>query len=123
MRCGFREKAARVPVRWRRRSRYLRPLEPEHAVAARGVSVVARLAERRGRPRPRAPPHQSPSPSKSAPAGKTPEEIQAIKERVADWLKTCLSDWDRATHMTSVEWRTTCQRVAADRPKFLLEDP
>jgi hypothetical protein len=56
-------------------------------------------------------------------AGKSPEEVQAIKERVADWLKTCLADWDRATHMTSVEWRTTCQRVAADRQKFLLEDP
>ena len=29
-------------------------------------------------------------------------------------LKTCLSDWNRATHMTSAEWRTICQRVAAD---------
>jgi hypothetical protein len=58
-----------------------------------------------------------------APGGKSPDEVQAIKERVADWLKTCLSDWDRATHMTSSEWRTTCQRVAADRQKFLLEDP
>lgn len=66
---------------------------------------------------------QSPPASKSALAGKSPDEIQAIKDRVADWLKTCLSDWDRATHMTSVEWRTTCQRVAADRQKFLLEDP
>ena len=54
---------------------------------------------------------------------KPPEEIQAIKERVADWLKQCLDDWDRATHMTKGEWRTTCQRVAADRGKFLLENP
>jgi hypothetical protein len=66
---------------------------------------------------------QSAPAGKSSPAGKSPEEIQAIKERVADWLKTCLADWDRATHMTTVEWRTTCQRVAADRQKFLLEDP
>ena len=54
---------------------------------------------------------------------KPPEEVKAIKERVADWLKQCLNDWDRATHMTKGEWRTTCHRVAADRGKFLLENP
>ena len=57
-----------------------------------------------------------------APAPKSPAEIQAIKERVADWLKTCLTDWDQATHMTRNEWRTTCNRVAAERGRFLLDD-
>ena len=57
----------------------------------------------------------------AAAAEKSPEDIQAIKERVAEWLRTCLADWDRATHMTKSEWRVTCQRVAADRGKFLLE--
>jgi len=56
-------------------------------------------------------------------APKSPEEIRAIKERVADWLKTCLADWDRATHMTANEWRTTCNRVAAERGKRLLNEP
>jgi hypothetical protein len=46
-----------------------------------------------------------------------------IKNRVAEWLKTCLGDWDRATHMTKQEWRTTCQRVAAERGNFLLDNP
>jgi uncharacterized protein len=59
----------------------------------------------------------------ATPATKSPEDIRAIKERVADWLKTCLADWDRATHMTTNEWRTTCNRVAVERGKFLLEDP
>jgi hypothetical protein len=58
-----------------------------------------------------------------ASAGKSAEDMKAIKERVADWLKTCLTDWDRATHMTTKEWRVTCQRVASERGKFLLETP
>jgi len=59
----------------------------------------------------------TPQPSKSA------KDIQEIKERVAFWLTTCLSDWDAATHMTRKEWRTTCDRVAAEREKFLLQGP
>ena len=52
---------------------------------------------------------------------KSDEDIRAIRERVAWWLKTCLEDWGSATHMTKKEWQTTCQRVAAERGKFLLE--
>lgn len=51
------------------------------------------------------------------------EATQDIQKRVAEWLKTCLEDWDRTTHMTKSEWRTTCQRVAADRGRFLIEHP
>lgn len=58
----------------------------------------------------------------SSPAEKSAEAIKEIKERVAFWLKTCLEDWDAATHMTRKEWRTTCERVAAERGKFLLEN-
>jgi hypothetical protein len=68
-------------------------------------------------------PRPESAPLSSAPAQKSAQEIQAIKERVSDWLKTCLTDWDQATHMTKKEWRTTCQRVAAERGKFLLENP
>jgi hypothetical protein len=67
---------------------------------------------------------QSSQPSSpSPPAQKSAVEIQAIKDRVAEWLKTCMADWDQATHMTKREWRTTCQRVATERGKFLLDDP
>src|SRR5436190_8031258 len=58
-----------------------------------------------------------------SPGEKSPEQIAEIKGRVAFWLKTCLEDWDAATHMTRKEWRTTCERVAAERGKFLLENP
>jgi hypothetical protein len=47
----------------------------------------------------------------------------AIRQRVAEWLKTCLGDWDRATHMTKQEWRKTCERVASERGNYLLENP
>ena len=55
-----------------------------------------------------------------SPEEKSPERIAEIKERVAFWLKTCLEDWDAQTHMTRKEWRTTCERVAAERGTFLL---
>jgi len=54
---------------------------------------------------------------------KTAEEIKAIDERVTSWRTTCLGDWDAATHMTRAQWRTTCERVAAERRQFLLQDP
>jgi hypothetical protein len=61
--------------------------------------------------------------SAPAPAKGSLEEVQAIKERVSSWLKTCLQDWDTATHMSPREWEVTCQRVANERGKFLLENP
>jgi len=54
---------------------------------------------------------------------KSPEQVQEIKKRSADWLKTCLGDWDAQTHMTKAEWRTTCQRVSKEREQFLLSTP
>jgi hypothetical protein len=54
---------------------------------------------------------------------KSAEDIKAIDDRVDYWRKTCLQDWDAATHMTRKEWRTTCERVATERRIFLLQDP
>lgn len=54
---------------------------------------------------------------------KSTEDAQDIQRRVAEWLKTCLEDWDKSTHMTKPEWRTTCQRVAAERGRFLVDHP
>jgi hypothetical protein len=61
--------------------------------------------------------------SPSSPAQKSAQEMQGIEARVAEWLRTCLADWDQATHMTKAEWRTTCRRVAAERGRFLVENP
>src|SRR5262249_1805297 len=55
----------------------------------------------------------------SARAVDSAAEVQAIKERISSWLKTCLQDWDAATHMSRKEWEVTCQRVANERGKFL----
>jgi len=52
----------------------------------------------------------------------TAERSAAVNEHVSNWLRTCLQDWDAATHMTRGEWRATCQRVADERRTFLLEN-
>ena len=57
------------------------------------------------------------------PTGNSPEQVQEIKKRSADWLKTCLADWDAQTHMSKAEWRTTCDRVSKEREQFLLDTP
>jgi hypothetical protein len=59
----------------------------------------------------------------SVPEKKSAEDPQEVQKRVAEWLRTCLEDWDRSTHMTKAEWRTTCQRVATDRGRFLADHP
>jgi len=57
------------------------------------------------------------------PTNKSPSELKSIEERVDYWRSTCLQDWDAATHMTRAEWKATCERVAAERRTFLLQDP
>jgi hypothetical protein len=34
-----------------------------------------------------------------------------------------LNDWDKSTHMSSREWRATCERVSSEREKYLTEHP
>jgi hypothetical protein len=63
------------------------------------------------------------APTKPGAEKRTPEESADVQKRVAEWLKTCLADWDKTTHMTKREWHTTCQRVAAERGRFLVENP
>jgi hypothetical protein len=63
-----------------------------------------------------------PKPLALAPAQKPDNQAKATKDTVAEWLKTCLADWDRATHMTKSQWTATCRRVSAERGKFLVED-
>jgi hypothetical protein len=46
---------------------------------------------------------------------------QTMEARIAEWFSTCMADWDRATHMTKAEWRTTCRRVADERGRFVVE--
>ena len=65
----------------------------------------------------------APAPDKQTLAKQYDTRKQEVRTRALEWLKTCLSDWDRATHMTKTEWRTTCERVALERGKFLLDNP
>ena len=53
----------------------------------------------------------------------TAERRAVLDEHISHWFKTCLEDWDAATHMTRQEWGVTCQRVADERRTFLLENP
>jgi hypothetical protein len=63
---------------------------------------------------------QSPKPSiLSSPPAQRPD--QTNEDRIAEWFKTCMDDWDRTTHMTKAEWRTTCRRVADERGRFVAE--
>ena len=56
-----------------------------------------------------------------SPADEPVEEVQPIKQRAPeDWLATCLADWDAQTHMTKIEWRTSCERVSRERGYFQL---
>ena len=54
-------------------------------------------------------------PAEPAQPGKSAEEVQAIEQRAADWLTTCLGNWDAQTHMTKNEWQSTCVRVSKER--------
>ena len=54
---------------------------------------------------------------------KSAKDIQEENERAASWLKTCLEDWDAATHMTHKEWQATCNRVTVERKDFLIANP
>jgi hypothetical protein len=65
---------------------------------------------------------KNPSPLPIPTEGKS-QEHQSVGERIAQRLKTCVQDWDAATHMTRKEWRVTCERVSQERGKFLRENP
>jgi hypothetical protein len=63
---------------------------------------------------------QSPKPSiLPSPPAQRPD--QTDEDRIAEWFKTCMDDWDRTTHMTKAEWRTTCRRAADERGRFVAE--
>jgi hypothetical protein len=65
-------------------------------------------------------PSQSTNPSiLPSPPAQRPD--QKNEDRIAEWFKTCMDDWDRTTHMTKAEWRTTCRRVADERGRFVAE--
>jgi predicted RNA-binding protein Jag len=80
------------------------------ALALANAPAFAQTVER--------PKHSAPSP-----AEKSAKDIQDAKERAASWLKTCLEDWDAATHMTKKDWRTVCNRVTTERQNFLVANP
>jgi hypothetical protein len=55
------------------------------------------------------------------PADSPVEEVKAVRQRAPEnWLATCIADWDMQTHMTQIQWRTSCERVARERGYFEL---
>jgi hypothetical protein len=44
---------------------------------------------------------------------------EEIREQTAHWHADCIRDWDRQTHMSKKEWADTCQRIVANRVKWL----
>ena len=60
-------------------------------------------------------------PAKAAVAKVPKSAEEDVRARGAEWLASCLNDWDRETHMTKQEWARTCQRVTRERVKFLVD--
>ena len=52
------------------------------------------------------------------PSQQAPDEISKFS---VQYLEQCINDWEPATHMTKQEGRRTCERVARDRVRFLIE--
>jgi len=51
----------------------------------------------------------------SAARSQSPQEIDVPEAQInAEWYKTCVIDWDSATHMTKNEWANTCRRLSAE---------
>jgi len=50
-------------------------------------------------------------PAEPAQPGKSAEEVQAIEQRAADWLTTCLGDWDAQTHDQERMAKYLCARI------------
>ena len=67
------------------------------------------------------PPSAAEGKAAAAPTKPPKSAEEDVRARGAEWLASCLSDWDRATHMTKQEWARTCQRVTRERVKFLIE--
>jgi hypothetical protein len=57
----------------------------------------------------------------SAAASAQTSSSTQFQELHAQYVDTCMKDWDTATHMTKEEWRRTCRRLADERVKFRLE--
>jgi dipeptidase len=57
------------------------------------------------------------APARATPSATASEE--EIRQKTAYWHTECIGDWDRQTHMSKKEWADTCQRIVADRVKWL----
>ena len=61
-----------------------------------------------------------------APASYATEKGKAAPSPTADIeffngqsIKDCMAMWDPVTHMTKAQWRTTCDRIRAERLPYL----
>jgi hypothetical protein len=61
------------------------------------------------------------SPSPSSAVQEPSLSPAEIRERSAQYLTDCVSDWDKGTHMSKKDWTRTCRRVVQRRVDFMLQ--
>jgi hypothetical protein len=50
--------------------------------------------------------------AQTSPPGKGKAQPGTAKEAGTDAFASCVSQWEKATHMSKVEWERACRRVA-----------
>ena len=58
------------------------------------------------------------APSQSPDAATSTEDVQE-RYLATETIEVCISSWDRGTHMTKEAWRTTCERIKAERLPYV----
>ena len=59
--------------------------------------------------------------SQASSSPEAPLSAAEIKQRSAQYLTDCISDWDKGTHMSKQDWTRTCRRVVQRRIDFMLQ--
>ena len=51
------------------------------------------------------------------------EKVKPAEETYhgSESIEDCMAHWDAGTHMTKAQWRTTCERIRAERLPYLKE--
>lgn len=58
------------------------------------------------------------APSQSPDAATSTEDVQE-RYLATETIKSCMKSWDPGTHMTKEAWRTTCERIKAERLPYV----
>ena len=58
------------------------------------------------------------APSQSPDAATSTEDVQE-RYLATETIESCMKSWDPGTHMTKEAWRTTCERIKAERLPYV----